>query len=98
MRALGGRYGLSSYSAENLAGEPRVYPAYGDYTQAYVAGTYGPWWRDAPDAAPAIPLSDRPFEMKDFVELAFEVPVQPVQITILETSVAPPLSTPHTLL
>eukprot|EP00038_Savillea_parva_P017811 m.21636 g.21636 ORF g.21636 m.21636 type:complete len:1186 (+) comp3909_c0_seq2:62-3619(+) len=79
------QYGLSSYSAENLAGEPRVFPAYGDYTQAYVPGSYGPWWRDAPAAPPHIPQTDTSFQMKDFIEVAFELPVQPAKITILET-------------
>ena len=33
-----------SYSIGNLLGEPQIFPKYGDYTQAAVMRTYGPWW------------------------------------------------------
>jgi len=33
-----------SYSVGNLLGEPQIFPKYGDYTQAAVMRTYGPWW------------------------------------------------------
>lgn len=35
-----------SYSVNNIIGEPRIYPGYGDYMKAAVFRTYGPWWKD----------------------------------------------------
>ena len=33
-----------SYSVGNLLGEPKIFPKYGDFTQAAVMRNYGPWW------------------------------------------------------
>ena len=33
-----------SYSISNIIGEPKIFPKYGDFTQAAVLRTYGPWW------------------------------------------------------
>lgn len=34
-----------SYSVSNVVGEPQIFPKYGDFTQAAVMRTYGPWWK-----------------------------------------------------
>lgn len=42
-----------SYSITNIVGEPRIFPAYGDFTQAAVFRTYGTWWDDVATFQPS---------------------------------------------
>ena len=79
------QYGLSSYSAENLAGHPRIYPDYGDITKAFVLREYGPWWQRSPAFPPPISRFSETFTVKDFVEIRFRTPVRPISITVFET-------------
>ncbi|KAM8953436.1 F-box/LRR-repeat protein 4 [Pelodytes ibericus] len=74
-----------SYTMWNLAGSPNVYPSSGDFTQTAVFKTYGKWW-DQCSSAP-LPFKRTPpnFFSHDYVELAFEEPVYPTAVHILET-------------
>ncbi|KAM3931960.1 F-box/LRR-repeat protein 4 isoform 2-T5 [Leptodactylus fuscus] len=74
-----------SYTMWNLAGPPNVYPSSGDFTQTAVFRTYGHWWHQC--ASSALPFKRTPpsFCSQDYVELAFEEPVYPTAVHILET-------------
>ncbi|XP_067150047.1 F-box/LRR-repeat protein 4 isoform X4 [Apteryx mantelli] len=74
-----------SYTMWNLAGIPNVYPSSGDFTQTAVFRTYGTWWDHCPSAR--LPFKRMPptFCSQDYVELAFEEPVYPTAVHILET-------------
>lgn len=47
-----------SYSVSNILGEPQIFPKYGDFTQAAVMRTYGPWWENC--FKPTHKLDNRP--------------------------------------
>ncbi|XP_064647342.1 F-box/LRR-repeat protein 4-like isoform X2 [Lineus longissimus] len=79
-----GEIGLS-YSAKNLAGASEIYPKYGDFTQACVLRTYGPWWKLAPSYAGQIPRVPSKFVSQDYIDLSFDTPVIPTKIEIYET-------------
>ncbi|XP_015269470.1 PREDICTED: F-box/LRR-repeat protein 4 [Gekko japonicus] len=74
-----------SYTMWNLAGVPNVYPSSGDFTQTAVFRTYGTWWELCPSAR--LPFTRTPpnFHSQDYVELAFEEPVYPTAVHVLET-------------
>ncbi|XP_054852570.1 F-box/LRR-repeat protein 4 isoform X2 [Eublepharis macularius] len=74
-----------SYTMWNLAGTPNVYPSSGDFTQTAVFRTYGTWWELCPSAR--LPFTRTPpnFHSQDYVELAFEEPVYPTAVHVLET-------------
>lgn len=74
-----------SYTMWNLAGVPNVYPSSGDFTQTAVFRTYGTWWEFCPSAR--LPFTRTPpnFHSQDYVELAFEEPVYPTAVHVLET-------------
>jgi len=75
-----------SYTAGNLAGESYNFPGYGDFTQAFVLRTYGPWWNlMAPSSRAPISKSKKDFISQDFVDLQFADIVHPTKIEILET-------------
>lgn len=74
-----------SYTMWNLAGAPNVYPSSGDFTQTAVFRTYGRWWEHCPSAAPPYRRTPRSFHSKDYLELAFEEPVYPTAVEVLET-------------
>ncbi|PFX24747.1 F-box/LRR-repeat protein 4 [Stylophora pistillata] len=59
-----------SYTAENLAGNSYNYPNYGDFTQAFVLRSYGPWWEMSPSFRDPIDKSRRKLISEDFVDLA----------------------------
>jgi hypothetical protein len=41
-----GRESGNAYTASNIAkGSLEIYPKYGDFKEAFVLRTYGPWWR-----------------------------------------------------
>ncbi|KAK7109402.1 F-box/LRR-repeat protein 4-like isoform X1 [Littorina saxatilis] len=84
------QYGAESrmtYAAQNLAGNYNIYPNYGDFTQACVFRTYGPWWRMAPSAFK--PYRKTPtavgFESEDYIEVLFEERLYPIAVQIYET-------------
>ncbi|KAI8485354.1 F-box and leucine-rich repeat protein 4 [Branchiostoma belcheri] len=77
--------GSMSYVASNLSGPPNVYPGYGDFTQACVFRTYGPWWKCCPSARKPINRSPITFRSQDYIELLFEERVYPSRIDIFET-------------
>ncbi|NWX11127.1 FBXL4 protein, partial [Caloenas nicobarica] len=74
-----------SYTMWNLAGIPNVYPSSGDFTQTAVFRTYGTWWDHCPSARLPFQRTPPTFCSQDYVELAFEEPVYPTAVQILET-------------
>ncbi|XP_065537260.1 F-box/LRR-repeat protein 4 isoform X2 [Lathamus discolor] len=74
-----------SYTMWNLAGIPNVYPSSGDFTQTAVFRTYGTWWDRCPSARLPFKRTPPTFCSQDYVELAFEEPVYPTAVHILET-------------
>ncbi|XP_025894107.1 F-box/LRR-repeat protein 4 isoform X3 [Nothoprocta perdicaria] len=74
-----------SYTMWNLAGIPNVYPSSGDFTQTAVFRTYGTWWEHCPSARSPFQRTPPAFCSQDYVELAFEEPVYPTAVHILET-------------
>ncbi|XP_065897557.1 F-box/LRR-repeat protein 4-like [Dysidea avara] len=79
-----GRSGSSSYTASNLAGNPSLSGRYGDFTEAFVLRTYGPWWKITPSAVRALKKRPDHFKSQDFVELQYSKPVTPTGINIYE--------------
>ncbi|XP_060073861.1 F-box/LRR-repeat protein 4-like isoform X2 [Ylistrum balloti] len=74
-----------SYTACNLAGRSNIYPTYGDFTQACVFRTYGPWWNDVPSSRKKFNKRPADFCSEDFIEISFEIEVYPCKIEIWET-------------
>ncbi|XP_075720310.1 F-box/LRR-repeat protein 4 isoform X2 [Rhinoderma darwinii] len=74
-----------SYTMWNLAGAPNVYPSSGDFTQTAVFRTYGKWWHQSANSALHFKRTSPSFFSQDYVELAFEEPVYPMAVHILET-------------
>ncbi|KAG2468304.1 F-box/LRR-repeat protein 4 [Polypterus senegalus] len=74
-----------SYTMWNLVGMPNVYPSSGDFTQTAVFRTYGKWWQQCPSAPQNFPRTPLKFHSQDYVELAFEEPVYPTSVDVLET-------------
>ncbi|XP_077978669.1 F-box/LRR-repeat protein 4-like [Glandiceps talaboti] len=74
-----------SYTVSNVAGGPNIYPNYGDFTQALVFRTYGPWWQQAPSTPQPFSRTSDSFISQDFVELWYEDKVYPQEIRIYET-------------
>ncbi|XP_062574449.1 F-box/LRR-repeat protein 4-like [Saccostrea cucullata] len=74
-----------SYTASNLAGRCNIYPGYGDFTQACVFRTYGPWWKYAPSGRRKFKRTPPNFVSQDYIELEFEYEVFPTKIDIYET-------------
>ena len=79
------QYGAISYSADMLAGRSRIFPSYGDFTQAFAVRTFGPWWQLAPEAPPPVSTFSSRFGLTDFIELKFEQPVFPESVVVYET-------------
>lgn len=73
------------YTASNLAGESCKYPNYGDFSEACVMRTYGPWWSKAPSAPLQIGRKEAWFVAEDFIDLFFPNTVNPERIDIYET-------------
>ncbi|XP_056422133.1 F-box/LRR-repeat protein 4 isoform X2 [Hyla sarda] len=74
-----------SYTMWNLAGAPNVYPSSGDFTQTAVFRTYGDWWNQSGSSTLPFKRTSPSFFSQDYVELAFEEPVYPTAVHILET-------------
>ncbi|KAG8444742.1 hypothetical protein GDO86_009783 [Hymenochirus boettgeri] len=74
-----------SYTMWNLAGAPNVYPSSGDFTQTAVFRRYGKWWGQCPSAPKPFKRTSANFFSQDYVELAFEEPVYPTAVHIMET-------------
>ncbi|CAG5122420.1 unnamed protein product [Candidula unifasciata] len=74
-----------SYVAHNLAGKASVFPSYGDYTQACVFRTYGPWWQLAPSGRKRYQRTPSDFTSEDFIEVSFSECLFPVRIEVYET-------------
>ncbi|XP_064614547.1 F-box/LRR-repeat protein 4-like [Liolophura sinensis] len=74
-----------SYTVSNLVRQTNIYPSYGDFTQACVFRTYGPWWEICPSAAKPSGRHHETFRSQDFVELVFKERVIPLSIEIFET-------------
>jgi len=75
-----------SYSVSNVVGEPQIFPKYGDFTQAAVMRTYGPWWKskDARHRINKRPLQYH-FASDDYIDIVFDDAVHPWSIAIYET-------------
>ncbi|XP_043921731.1 F-box/LRR-repeat protein 4 [Protopterus annectens] len=74
-----------SYTMWNLANKPNVYPNSGDFTQAAVFRTYGKWWDLSFGAPPKFRRMPPDFYSQDYVEVAFQEPVYPTAVHVLET-------------
>ncbi|XP_053374436.1 F-box/LRR-repeat protein 4-like [Mercenaria mercenaria] len=74
-----------SYAACNLAGRGNIYPSYGDFTQACVFRTYGPWWDISPSKTEPFKRTPPSFCSQDYIELAFQKKVYPLKLEIYET-------------
>ncbi|XP_045447998.1 F-box/LRR-repeat protein 4 [Melitaea cinxia] len=75
-----------SYTAFNLRGPPSNFPDYGDYPQAFVMRTYGPWWDEAPSyQEDYTPQNSGRIQSHDFVEVSFERAVYPLEVAVFET-------------
>lgn len=74
-----------SYTASNLAGRGNIYPSYGDFTQACVFRTYGPWWEIAPSQIKPFKRTPPSFSSQDYIELIFPKKVYPLSLEIYET-------------
>lgn len=74
-----------SYTMWNLAGAPNVYPSSGDFTQTAVFRAYGTWWEQCVSAPQPFRRTPRTFHSQDYIELAFEEPVYPTAVEVLET-------------
>uniref|UniRef100_H2ZMF1 F-box domain-containing protein n=1 Tax=Ciona savignyi TaxID=51511 RepID=H2ZMF1_CIOSA len=76
-----------SYSVSNIMGEPQIFPKYGDFTQAAVMRTYGPWWEKC--ESPKYKKDNRPrlfpFASQDYIDVVFDQAVYPWSIAIYET-------------
>ncbi|KAK3589577.1 hypothetical protein CHS0354_043031 [Potamilus streckersoni] len=74
-----------SYTARNLAGGANIFPSYGDFTQACVFRTYGPWWKKAPSARKPFERTPKTFLSDDYIEITFATKVYPIKLDIYET-------------
>ncbi|XP_059424109.1 F-box/LRR-repeat protein 4-like [Carassius carassius] len=74
-----------SYTMWNLAGVPNVYPSSGDFTQTAVFRIYGSWWEQCTSSTPRFRRMPPSFHSQDYLELAFEEPVYPTAVEVLET-------------
>lgn len=74
-----------SYTMWNLAGMPNVYPSSGDFTQTAVFRAYGAWWEQCASAPLPFRRTPKAFHSQDYIELAFEEPVYPTAVEVLET-------------
>ncbi|KAG5856911.1 hypothetical protein ANANG_G00012940 [Anguilla anguilla] len=74
-----------SYTMWNLAGMPNVFPSSGDFTQTAVFRMYGTWWEQCASAPLPFRRTALSFHSQDYIELAFEEPVYPTAIEVLET-------------
>lgn len=93
VRAVSSQYGLHCYSAADLLGPSRIFPRYGDSTDAFQPRSYGPWWAAAPSAP--VPLRGRYAKLQaagqrrvqgvDFVEVVYQEAVYITAVTIQET-------------
>eukprot|EP00049_Salpingoeca_infusionum_P001991 m.52673 g.52673 ORF g.52673 m.52673 type:complete len:1217 (+) comp11325_c0_seq1:133-3783(+) len=94
--AVSSEYGTNSYSAQNLIGEHRLFPRYGDFSIAMCLGSYGPWWKKMPSSPPIlVPTEPVAYQLEnrtrsrvlpqDFVEFRLEEPVFISSVAIYET-------------
>ncbi|KAL3831885.1 hypothetical protein ACJMK2_023582 [Sinanodonta woodiana] len=74
-----------SYTARNLAGGANIFPSYGDFTQACVFRTYGPWWKKAPSARKPFERTPKTLLSDDYIEITFATKVYPIKLDIYET-------------
>ncbi|XP_060598191.1 F-box/LRR-repeat protein 4-like [Ruditapes philippinarum] len=74
-----------SYTASNLAGRGNIYPSYGDFTQACVFRTYGPWWDIVPSSIKSFKRTPPSFCSQDYIELSFQRKIYPLKLEIYET-------------
>ncbi|XP_076278966.1 F box and leucine-rich-repeat gene 4 isoform X2 [Lasioglossum baleicum] len=88
-RANGSQYGSNisiSYTAYNIAGNPSKFPDYGDFPQAFVMRTYGPWWNKAPSRLiDYMPQNNEDVVSQDYIVLEFYQEVYPIRVSIYET-------------
>ncbi|XP_078050003.1 F box and leucine-rich-repeat gene 4 [Augochlora pura] len=75
-----------SYTAYNIAGYPSKFPDYGDFPQAFVMRTYGPWWNKAPSRLiDYMPQNNEAVVSQDYIDLEFYEEVYPIRVSIYET-------------
>ncbi|XP_076642322.1 F box and leucine-rich-repeat gene 4 isoform X1 [Halictus rubicundus] len=75
-----------SYTAYNIAGNPSKFPDYGDFPQAFVMRTYGPWWNKAPSRLiDYMPQNNEDVVSQDYIVLEFYQEVYPIRVSIYET-------------
>ncbi|XP_033326339.2 F box and leucine-rich-repeat gene 4 [Megalopta genalis] len=89
VRDFSSQYGSNisiSYTAYNIAGFPSKFPDYGDFPQAFVMRTYGPWWNKAPSRLiDYMPQNNEDVVSQDYIDLEFYEPVYPIRVSIYET-------------
>ncbi|KAI4484703.1 hypothetical protein M0804_007269 [Polistes exclamans] len=75
-----------SYTAYNLAGSPSKFPDYGDFPQAFVMRTYGPWWNKAPSRLEDYMIQNNDSVIsQDYIDVEYYQEVYPIRISIYET-------------
>nr|CAB3245152.1 F-box/LRR-repeat protein 4 [Phallusia mammillata] len=74
-----------SYSVSNIIGEPKIFPKYGDFTQAAVMRTYGGWWDHTQPALRDTRPRSLKFQSQDYIDVVFDKAVYPWSIAIYET-------------
>ncbi|XP_015432230.1 PREDICTED: F-box/LRR-repeat protein 4 [Dufourea novaeangliae] len=75
-----------SYTAYNIAGNPSKFPDYGDFPQAFVMRTYGPWWNKAPSRLiDYMSQNNGGVVSQDYIDLEYYQEVYPIRVSIYET-------------
>ncbi|XP_046813312.1 F-box/LRR-repeat protein 4 isoform X1 [Vespa velutina] len=75
-----------SYTAYNVAGNPSKFPDYGDFPQAFVMRTYGPWWNKAPSRLGDYMIQNNESVIsQDYIDVEYYQEVYPIRISIYET-------------
>ncbi|XP_015183104.1 PREDICTED: F-box/LRR-repeat protein 4 [Polistes dominula] len=89
VRSFSSQYGHDSsisYTAYNLTGSPSKFPDYGDFPQAFVMRTYGPWWNKAPSRLEDYMIQNNGSVIsQDYIDLQYRQDVYPIRISIYET-------------
>ncbi|XP_014487327.1 PREDICTED: F-box/LRR-repeat protein 4 isoform X1 [Dinoponera quadriceps] len=75
-----------SYTGYNIAGKPSKFPDYGDFPQAFVMRTYGPWWDRAPSRLmDYMPQNNEDTVSQDYIVVEYNHEVYPIRVSVYET-------------
>lgn len=80
-----GRSDSNSYTVNNVVGEFKSYPSYGDFVTSLVLRSYGTWWQRAPMASLPLNKGYNSVKSQDFIEISFRRQVYHDKIEIYET-------------